>query len=92
MFNNRSTWTTITEDGFKVIEPDNKTTIDQMAEIEELTDYEFSFGQEVDGTVNQIESDIIEVKNNVLRTIKGLPLVLLGIGTIYLLAGGKNGK
>lgn len=93
MFYSSSPWTTTNDDGtIREIEPNNQTTIDAMAEIEELTDYEFSLGQELDGTVNQIESDIIEVKNNVSRLIKGVPFLILGIGTIYLLAGGKNGK
>lgn len=90
MFYSRS-WTTTNDNGtIREIEPNNQTTIDAMAEIEELTDYEFSLGQELDGTINQVEHNITEVKNNVLRTIKGLPLVLLGIGTIYFMTKGKN--
>ncbi len=92
MFNNGGKWYTPTEDGYKALEPDNKTSIDKMQTITALTDYEFSTGQKVEGFFSQAEKDIENLKNNVLSSIKITSLIALSIGTIYLISRGGDGR
>lgn len=90
MFNNGGTWHTITDNGFKEVDPNNKTSIDKMADIENLTDYEFSTVQKADGFLNQAEKDVTELKDNVLSSIKlNMTLIVLGIGTVLYVTKGK---